>query len=533
MTPDSYATATFPEPGRVLRAAVAASLVLGLVYRLAPLAMGPEFLARFFITEDGYLMLTVARNLAIGNGLSVSAGEIATNGVQPLGTFLYTIPYLATGGAKLASLAGIVLIMTAISVAAAWTIRAFAARVLADEPMAGPWAWLVAALWFVGPITLFHSMNALETGLSTLAVVGLLLWFGHLSGLERRFTTGEKLALGALAGIAFLARIDCAFLVTAIFAVHLVRRLRQGPGGFGAAVGDLFVPGVLSLVFAAPWLVYNKLQFGSIMPISGTAQSLSASFGQNLGMLPVKLFELTFPMLPLPRALEGSAAAAVLGLVTLGVLAAFAVLAWRRRRPFHAAVLAYALYGLALAFYYGALFGAPHFLSRYLAPISPLLIVAALAVALRLARSLSRHGATVVGGLGAASLVLCLGLLGLKMGRGPEHEHFQVVGWVEANVPEETWVGAVQTGTLGYWHDRTINLDGKVNPDALEARRTQGDVLDYVVDSPIDYLADWPGITGWVDRGNARFADTFEVIVDDPALNLGVLRRRGIGTSGG
>ena len=46
--------------------------------------------------------------------------------------------------------------------------------------------------------------------------------------------------------------------------------------------------------------------------------------------------------------------------------------------------------------------------------------------------------------------------------RGTSHEHFQVIDWVEQNVPDDTWVAAVQSGTLGYYHDRTINLDGKV-----------------------------------------------------------------------
>ncbi|TCP39569.1 hypothetical protein [Rhodovulum marinum] len=105
--------------------------------------------------------------------------------------------------------------------------------------------------------------------------------------------------------------------------------------------------------------------------------------------------------------------------------------------------------------------------------------------------------------------------------------HGQVVRWVQENVPETVWVGAVQTGTLGYWHDRTINLDGKVNPEALAARRETGTVLPYVVqDSRIDYIVDWAGVAGWVAQDAAGFSEAFELLLRDEAANLAVLRRR-------
>jgi hypothetical protein len=127
--------------------------------------------------------------------------------------------------------------------------------------------------------------------------------------------------------------------------------------------------------------------------------------------------------------------------------------------------------------------------------------------------------------MASISMLLCLALQGRLLLPGAHVQgHFQVVAWVNHNVPAETWVGAVQTGTLGYWHDRTINLDGKVNPEALQARRERGSVLDYVVASRISYLADWVGIAGWVDTGS--FGEHFEVIVKDPVANLSVLRRR-------
>ena len=119
-------------------------------------------------------------------------------------------------------------------------------------------------------------------------------------------------------------------------------------------------------------------------------------------------------------------------------------------------------------------------------------------------------------------------LIRLLLPGAPTQGHEQIVAWVAENVPVEAWVGAVQTGTLGYWHDRTINLDGKVNPQALAARRTEGHVLNYVVDSEIDYIVDWAGVGNWVTRPGSEdgFADAFELVLQDRDADLSVIRRR-------
>lgn len=104
--------------------------------------------------------------------------------------------------------------------------------------------------------------------------------------------------------------------------------------------------------------------------------------------------------------------------------------------------------------------------------------------------------------------------------------HRQVVKWVQGNVPELQWVGAPQTGTLGFFHDRTINLDGKVNPYALRAILEKGNVLEYVRNSKINYIADWYGMADWVKiKSDPQFAKDFEVAVKDERSNLGALRR--------
>ena len=514
---------------RSLGILVILGFAVGLIYRLYPIVSGQPALSEAFMTEDGYLMLTVARNMAIGLGMTVSDGTIPTNGVQPLATFLFAISYVVTGGDKVTSLVGIHLLATAFAFGAALMLRRFAACVLrpqTDDPL---WPWMVALLWFLSPLLLRHTMNGLETGLYAFVLMLTLLQF--LRVLNEGVEAGlfDRLLLGVLCGLVFLARNDAVFLVIAVFAIWAGMELFRNRSTFATMLRHLIPPGLLTLLIVAPWLINNQIFFGSIVPISGAAQSMSADLGQNAHMVPVRLFEYLFPMLPIPGAVERIAPTMWVFLaVALAILGTFLItLARRGGAVLNAVVWAYVLHGLALVTYYGLFFGAQHFLSRYLSPLAPLLIIASVSVALDLGRLVFPRAPELFARLYAfGGLALSVALLMWFLGPGSrEQGHMQVVRWVQDNVPDEAWVAAVQTGTLGYWHDRTINLDGKVNPVALEARRTEGNVLRYVTESDIDYVADWEGVGAWIERSDGGFTEAFELVIRDPEQNLAVMRR--------
>lgn len=55
-------------------------------------------------------------------------------------------------------------------------------------------------------------------------------------------------------------------------------------------------------------------------------------------------------------------------------------------------------------------------------------------------------------------------------------------------VPAREWVAAFQSGTLGYFRDNVLNLDGKVNPKVHAHRKN---LLGYIEESGIEWLCDW------------------------------------------
>jgi hypothetical protein len=511
-----------------IRPTAAVLIAIGTLSRLA--ALGPPHgrLLRQFMSEDGYLMQTVARNFALGHGLSVSDGTVATNGVQPLATFLFAIFHYLARGDKTAGIAGVMLFSVLVSLAAAFFLYLLAKKLLERHRDGSLLAMLAAALWFASPTIVKHSMNGLETGVYFLASIATVYLFALCdSESPERLTVKQMLAVGVGFGVCFLARNDAAFLIAALLGARFLLRWPRNAKAFRDRIVEAVVPGLLSITVALPWLIYNYRLFSSVVPISGISESLNAHLGGNLSYVPAPLFDFVTMVLPVPLSMRMHTSTI---LVALAVVAMALVLAgrflWSGSRSPPVICVAYGLLGLFMITFYGAYFGASYFMSRYLAVLSPILAIVGLVASYRLLILVPLRARHSIFALTGVAVALLMAALNVRLYRnGMEHEHFQVVDWVQMNVPSQISVGAIQSGTLGYFHDKTVNLDGKVNPDALRARLQEGSVIPYVVRSDIAYLADWEGIAGWAQITKEGFNRKFSVIVDDKNTNLAVLKR--------
>lgn len=510
-------------------------LVIGTVARIAPLPDREGRMLRQFPTEDGYLMLTIARNLAVGNGMSTANGTLPTNGTQPAATFIYAAGYWLTDGDKVNGVLLALLFQLAVSGMTCYILYRFARYLLADNPHARVIAGLAAAVWFANAISVAHTMNCLETGPYALFVI-LSMW-AFLDGHQKvpgRWPLLRLLELGALLGVTFWLRNDAALLIGALCLTHLYVGAAQtsntAPRG---RLKEVIIFGATSVVVALPWLIHNHTNFGSIMPISGKAESFYATIGQNMRQLPIALSEYIITFAAIPAHFETwlpvrIACAAVIITGAIG-----AVFMYRRaNRLQRIAVLAIILFIMGICFFYGLYFGAGHFVSRYLFPLSPFLAIgwahAFLVIWYWLQKRTSTIGILLADAAFVFPIFIVITIIALNARlylNGRDHMHFQVVEWVVRHVPENAWVGAPQSGTLGYFHDRSINLDGKVNPEALQALLKNA-VPQYVIDKNIDYLADWVGLAGWMD--NDVIKQHFELVVMDVGKNLAVLRRIGL-----
>jgi hypothetical protein len=512
----------------ILLAATIVLFAAGLVARAAPLGDVDGRLLKQWPTEDGYLMLTIARNMALGLGMSTAEGSLPTNGTQPLATGVWALAFLAVDGAKKAGV-GIVLVLELLfSCLSALLLYRVAAKLYRPLEAGRAWAGFAAALWFSSSLVVPHSMNALESGLYALLV--LLTADRYLeAGRPNRsgviqFDWRAIFVLAALLALCFWARNDAVFLIAA-FCLSCLVAFGSRPGVALDNLPKVLAAGTLTVVFALPWLANNLAKFGHLMPISGVAQSAAATVGNNSYLVPLVWFEYLTVVLPVPHSLEGKTlVTAVLSLVVLGVAVAGALQA--RRLPLEVRHFAafVGLYAVFLTGYYGVVHGAPWFMARYLFPLSPFIAIAAVAAAARaVAWQPLRGRGVAIAAAAAVGAVAVNAALNLRLYRaGSTHMHEQVVHWVQDNVPESAWIGAVQTGTLGFFHDRTVNLDGKVNPEALEAVLADR-VPQYVAEKQLVVLADWYGIDAWTELDGMK--GHYRVLVADGERNLSVVAR--------
>jgi hypothetical protein len=145
---------------------------------------------------------------------------------------------------------------------------------------------------------------------------------------------------------------------------------------------------------------------------------------------------------------------------------------------------------IVLAFWYALSSWAMHFYTRYLSPLG---LVAVFLVAIAGARLYRRIPAFVSRG---ASILLVIPILVITIALWRPSTFFggnggirQQLKLVTKYVPPSDVVAAGQSGTLGYFRSNVVNLDGKVNPDALAY---QSRMWEYLQKVRAQWLCDLP-----------------------------------------
>ncbi len=453
------------------------------------------------VGDDAFYVFSIARNMARGLGPTVDGTQI-TNGFQPLIVMLYTPIFWLCGTNDLTSnwlavrwtfvLAGI------IAAASVWVvailIRELEAQRNVESMAAIPDAWATppvigAFLWTFSIAIFIHTTNGLETGLYSLMLLWSMLAYvrirqSELSG--ENVSIARWMVLGIILGLTVLARIDGAILVLSLslFASRQFRRI--SPIGSIAA-------SLMAFAISLPWWLFNWFSFGSLMPTSGQAENLwPVGLDENIRRALQSITDIALLMIYAPDSM---------GLVMRAILAILiAVLFWWMNRTIHliqklratriGSLMPFAAFSLALLLYYTFFFKAPHFIARFLEPLRIVwLIGMAVGIPLSIERLSRRRRAIVIGFV--AALTLGFGanryIVNFFMQPGP-HEFYAMGEWARAHPDEK--IGMLQSGIASFIAPNVINLDGKVNTEALHAAQ-HGKLAQYLRAEHFAYLADW------------------------------------------
>lgn len=447
----------------------------------------------FPISEDAYYSLAVARNLSLGNGLSID-GVHWTNGFQPLFTLLCSVFYFLTPPDDLLTpLRMLTALQAFLFVVSAMLFGSILGRLLPASIVVKRSVRLVGTICFLLSDFLFvHAFNGLETGLLFCVV---LVTLDQVLRLTENYVTYMR--LGVLLGLCFLTRIDTCFLVAAF----CLSNLKFGPGPLAQRLASSVIAGAIAVLISLPWLLYSLLAFGSLMPTSGQAYSSLTISGGRLLFAVTQSTSAMIPYLRYPEMLakhdEAFLVLMVTGLLFLAVIAISTILLNQERTQLGTAerftprslllVATLTLYCVFLTAYYGLISTAMHFYARYLSMYA-FLGVSGIAILLGIVASrsqLARYGV----GLLLVLQIIHLHLVHSYMGKSGYY--YEAVELVRRHVPTGATVGAEQSGTLGYFRDNVVNLDGKVNQDVLAYPGFPQTLPQYLADNKIDWYVDW------------------------------------------
>ena len=470
---------------------------------LVVLALAPrDDLARTLPIEDGFYALSVAHNVAAGDGVTI--GGVDTNGFQPLWVALNVPLYWLAGGDRYLGLRLSQWLGTLLWVAFVVLVALLARRTARRHGLGGDRAAVLAAVVAAGSVSVLRiHHNGLETGLLLVVLAAAVLVLDE----ERPWTARRIVLVGVLLGLLVWTRIDAALFAVALAAVAARRQPR------------VLAACALAALLIVPWLAWNLHVDGSILPTSGAAQTGAPEPGRNADAALRALGAWALPPLFRPslhdRSVPLSELVAVAGLA-LVVLAGWSL---RRRRTAApgAGTRALALYLGGLVLWYTLAFESWWFLDRYLAPALLLMLPLLAAAGERL---LPRRGAYAVAALVLVANVPLLAVLvaapseppawasrGSNLGTHLNLNYDPQYTWTRDNVAPRCTMAAFESGTLGHFRPNAVNLDGKVNPDALAFRRDHRSD-EYVRRIGATVLVDIPsGIERAVGRYRADWRD--------------------------
>jgi len=455
-----------PTTARILLAA----LVVGTLAIFVLVLIG----GHVFIPDDVYFYLQIADNLALGHGSTFNGLQL-TNGYHPswMGVCVALRALVGDDPAtRITALFVVVALGNLVALGLTWRLT----RRLNIHLGLG--ALVVIA---------YASLNAIgsEFHLSLpLLLTSLLL------ALSRPWTTAPTplrsalhlIGFGILLGLTVLARLDNVF---AVFALGLAAALSPRTPLTTTAI-RLAAIGLGAALTLGPYLVSNLIEFGHLVPISGSVKSgLAALVGFNPGKLGLQAWALL-------------------------ALSAIAPLVWYRigKRTGDFTVFFFSLGALAHGLY--ILFFLESVWTWYFATelISVALTLDALATAAT--RRLAPNVTRLIGPAVIALTLLTLGAIAwrnLGVVRGDSHRwYLDAAAWVDATVPPDGAVAITNSpGSVAYFSHRPIvALDGLTGDFRFHHRAAAVGLYQTLAELGVTHVVTMgpgsPSLGEWIDK---------------------------------
>ncbi len=433
-------------------------IVLAAAVLFAALAMP----LRSSLVDDTYIHLQYARNLAEAGELSFNRGDPTYGATSPLWVLILSAVYRLGGDlvffCRAFSWASAALVIVLVYTLAGRIAGKGTAAVAAAFVMAAD-AWLLR--W---------TAVGMETSFAALMVLAALT-----ASFSACRSYGRSLIFGLLLLFAVLSRPEAMLLVPLAVVVFVTAG--------GARPGIRFAWLLLFAVCFTAWLIVVRKHTGTYLPLTAGAKQgrpvLSlALLGRSL--IPIKIMGAT---LALPWL-------SLIACLIIGLMRERSLIACFAGRPgenaknaaeMRSGILLSVLWAFALPAVY-VLFDF-QVLSRYLVPVSPVVVVLGVAGAVRLAaRITDRPGMRKIAISSFAAVVVVQNVIFYaivvvpptrEFSRGMRDVLVPMGEWLRTNTDERAVVAVPDIGAIGYTSGRRVlDLGGLVTPEINRMRRT-------------------------------------------------------------
>ena len=427
--------------------------------------------------EDSWYSLNIARNISEGLGITIDGTQI-TNGFQPLQVLLDSLIFKFTNSNN-SAITVIFVIRLLLHIISAIIFKDLVRTLTSNKKTRAFYEFAFISYMF-NPAILHVAVNGLETGLALL----LLLTLVRYATLQATGESGRywiiKTILVATALI--YARIDMLVIVVFVLVwIYIVCGSKTA-----------LQVGSSTALFVTPWFFWSYLKFGSVIPISGQQQQdPELSFFRVAHLFKATTFNIS-PWLGSFYDQSGFINESfffVLRMICLTFIITIILRSQQRLRVKnfvqgkHGVSFAI-LAGLSvLSIYYCIATFATWFYPRYTIYFAPITLL----IFLSLVGNVTRK--EILFSLIAIFCSVCVFFTSYHSSRFENALYDNQVELAIKTVPQSEFLGARQSGTLGFHRAKSINLDGKVNP---QAPRDIDAMNEYLLEQKIEWLCDWP-----------------------------------------
>lgn len=471
------------------------------------LAVALMWPVRGYLTDDTFIHLQYARNVANGFGFVFNPGERVYGSTSPLWvTLIADGMALGFDGLLVARVLGFA--------ATLWSVVLFLQLMRRNLRM--PELRALATITWAGHAWMIRwSLSGMETPLAVALVLA-----GFVAFTEGKSWGSRPVRTGALWSLAALTRPECVFLLV-VWGVFLVADTDSRAGLRRLAYGAM-----PPLVIYGGWLLYARIYFGTFWP-----NTLSAKVAGGEGWAYV--LDTLWRQIKIVGATDAAIAGALVGALVFGGRRLWpGTVAAQRALPWvwiTAVPVLYVMRGVPV-------------LSRYLVPLMPVLAWLAWRAVERWWGGDSpdhrdRRGAAVLG-LGLAALALIQNVTVYRTAVLPQVHSFSAglrqslvpLGrWFHDNTPPQTVLAAPDIGALGYFSQRrVVDLAGLVTPAMVPVlRREEPEVavanFSFASFSRPDYLID-RAAREWDLLARSPWAPALVPVSHASVPNLGIAR---------